>query len=229
MIVAIVNQKGGTGKTTIAVNLAFGTANAKYSTALVDADSQETCLYFYGDQDIKNLTVCAAGDDVRETVKKLTKDHRFVFIDTAPHDNDSMYLAMVTADLIIIPTRPRPFDLHSSEKVVEMLRSIENDYGYTPCYFLLNQVKHGTILGRETLDYGYCGTDHDKKLKNYLNIELQGTDGFKLFSHKQHLQDVATRMVNSKGEVQSFDYEGSFSISPFISTIASTISTTYNL
>lgn len=153
MIVAIVNQKGGTGKTTIAVNLAFGTANAKYPTALVDADSQETCLHFYGDQDIKNLTVCSAGDDVRETVRKLNKDHRFVFIDTAPHDNDSMYLAMVTADLIIIPTRPRPFDLHSSEKVVEMLRSIENDYGYTPCYFLLNQVKHGTILGRETLDY----------------------------------------------------------------------------
>jgi len=153
MIVAIVNQKGGTGKTTIAVNLAFGTANAKYSTALVDADSQETCLYFYGDQNIKNLTVCSAGDDVRETVRKLNKDHQFVFIDTAPHDNDSMYLAMVTADLIIIPTRPRPFDLHSSEKVVEMLRSIETDYGYTPCYFLLNQVKHGTILGRETLDY----------------------------------------------------------------------------
>ncbi|AGF80097.1 ATPase involved in chromosome partitioning (plasmid) [Desulfocapsa sulfexigens DSM 10523] len=153
MIVAIVNQKGGTGKTTIAVNLAFGTANAKYPTALVDADTQATCLHFYGNQDIENLTVCSAGDDVRETVQQLSKDHRFVFIDTAPHDNDSMYLAMVTADLIIIPTRPRPFDLHSSEKVVEMLRSIENEYGYTPCYFLLNQVKHGTILGRETLDY----------------------------------------------------------------------------
>jgi chromosome partitioning protein len=153
MIVAIVNQKGGTGKTTIAVNLAFGTANAKYSTALVDADTQATCLHFYGDKNIKNLTVCPAGEDVRETVQLLNNDNRFVFIDTAPHDNDSMYLAMVTADLIIIPTRPKPFDLHSSEKVVEMLRSIENEYGYTPCYFLLNQVKHGTILGRETLDY----------------------------------------------------------------------------
>ncbi len=153
MIVAIVNQKGGTGKTTIAVNLAFGTANANFSTALVDADAQKTCLHFYGGNSVKNLSVWSAGEDVRETVQKLIKENRFVFIDTAPHDNDSMYLAMVTADLIIIPTRPRPFDLHSSEKVVETLREIEKDFGHTPCYFLLNQVKHGTILGRESLSY----------------------------------------------------------------------------
>ena len=153
MIVAIVNQKGGTGKTTVAVNLAFGTADAKISTALVDADTQGSCLHFYEDFQTKYLKIYSGGDDVRETVRKLQEHHRFVFIDTAPHDNDAMYLAMVTADLIIIPTRPRPYDLHSSAKVVGILREIETAYGYTPCYFLLNQVKHNTILSRETLEY----------------------------------------------------------------------------
>lgn len=153
MIVAIVNQKGGTGKTTMAVNLAFGTANSRHKTALVDADGQGSVLHFYGDKEVKFLTIAEGGKDVRQTIKELEGENDFVFIDTAPHDSDAMFLAMATADLIIIPTQPSPYDLHSSEKVVDILREIEEQYGHTPCYFLLNRVKPRTILSRETTDY----------------------------------------------------------------------------
>lgn len=153
MKVAIVNQKGGTGKTTMAINLAMGTASTRKKTALIDADEQGSILQFYGDNNIKNLTVTSGGEDVRQTIIKLAEEHQFVFIDTAPHDSDTMFLVMATVDLIIIPIQPSPYDLHSSEKVVEILREIDEKYGNTPCYFLLNRVKSRTILSRETPKY----------------------------------------------------------------------------
>ena len=61
-----------------------------------------------------------------------------------------------------------PFDLHSSEKVVEILREIEEKYGHTPCYFLLNRVKPRTILSRETSDY-ISKTFELPTLKNHLH------------------------------------------------------------
>ena len=151
MIVVIVNQKGGTGKTTVAINLAFGTASVKLPTALVDADEQRTCLHFYEDYQTEYLHLYPGGDDIKKTVGKLQE--KYIFVDTAPHDNDAMYLAMVEADLVIIPTQASPYDLHSSERTIEVLREVENSYGHTPCYFLLNRLKPNTILGRETLDY----------------------------------------------------------------------------
>lgn len=150
MIIAIVNQKGGCGKSTVAVNLAFGTASVKKQTALVDADEQGTCAEFY--EGTEHLHIYQAGDNVREVVKGLKEP--FIFIDTPPHSNHIMKLAMMAADLIIIPTQPSPYDLHSSGKTVEIYRDIQRKIGWAPpCYFLINRTKENTLLGKEAPDH----------------------------------------------------------------------------
>jgi chromosome partitioning protein len=152
MIVAIVNQKGGVGKTNLVVNLAFGTAGAGHKTALVDTDDQATALTFHKSHESNHLHLYAAGSDVRQFVKELREN--FVFIDTPPHSADIMKLAMMAADLIIIPTRASPYDLHASHNTVKIYRLIEEKIGIAPpCYFLLNLIKGGTLLSKEAPGY----------------------------------------------------------------------------
>jgi len=151
MIVAIVNQKGGVGKTTLAVNLALCTAGVKRHTALVDADEQGTALDFYKGHETEYFHLYPAGKDVRAVAKGLKEP--FVFIDTPPHAADIMKLAILAADIVIIPTRARPYDLAASGKTVEIYHTIQQKTGWAPaCYFLLNMVKD-TILCREAPGY----------------------------------------------------------------------------
>lgn len=150
MIIAITNQKGGVGKSTIAANLALATATMKRPTALIDADRQESASTFY--KEAEYLTVYQAGEDVRSLADGLKDD--FIFIDSPPSVADIPRLAMAAADIVVIPVQPSPLDIHASGRTVEIYNSLAESLGWAPfCYFLLNRIKPGTTLGKEAADY----------------------------------------------------------------------------
>ena len=148
MIITIGNQKGGCGKSTVAMNLALGTAALKFTTALIDADIQKSCIETLRGHTPDYLTLYEAGEGVHRLARSL--EEQFVFIDTPPHSNTIMYQAMAVADLVIIPLQPSPLDIRSARRTVAVCREIESKLGKkVRCCFLLNKINPRTTLGRE--------------------------------------------------------------------------------
>jgi chromosome partitioning protein len=148
MIITIGNQKGGCGKSTVAMNLALGTAALKYTTALIDADVQRSCLETLQGHEKENLTTYESGEGVHRLAKSLHDE--FIFIDTPPHSNTIMYQAIAVADLVIIPLQPSPLDIRSARQTVAVCRAIQEKLGKPiRCYFLLNKINPRTTLGRQ--------------------------------------------------------------------------------
>ncbi len=135
--IAIVSQKGGSGKTTVAVNLASCAAYAKKQVVIVDTDPQATAAA-WGDWRGDFLPVVVTSPPAR-LAKTIETAHSngldMVVIDTPPHAEAAMREAIKAADLVLIPSRPRAFDLHALEAIADLVI----DSG-TPAYVVLNAV-----------------------------------------------------------------------------------------
>lgn len=135
--VAIVSQKGGSGKTTLALHLASCAAYAKQQSIVIDIDPQATAAA-WGDwrgeflPEIVTSPPARLGMTIRQAERRGVE---FVVIDTPPHADAAMREAIKLADLVLIPTRPRAFDLHALEAVVDLLA-----IGNAPAFVLLNAV-----------------------------------------------------------------------------------------
>ncbi len=138
--IAIVSQKGGSGKTTLALHLATAAAYDGKPACVIDTDPQATAAAWAdwrGDFHPEVVT-CPPVRLVR-TIQKATKSGaEFIVIDTAPHGDSTAREAVRVADLVIIPSRPRAFDLQALESVAELIA-----YSRKPGFVLLNAVPAG--------------------------------------------------------------------------------------
>jgi chromosome partitioning protein len=135
--VAIVSQKGGSGKTTLALHLATRAAYDGLETCVIDTDPQATAAA-WGDwrgDFLPNVITCPPVR-LASTIQKAAKSGtQLVVIDTPPHGDMASREAARIADLILIPTRARAFDLHSMEATAQLVA-----YAGKPAYVLLNAV-----------------------------------------------------------------------------------------
>lgn len=137
-VIAIISQKGGSGKTTLALHLAASATQAKRPACIVDTDPQATAAA-WGDWrgDFLPIVVTSPPARLAKTIERARKqdDIEVVVIDTPPHAEAAMREAIKAADLVLIPSRPRAFDLHALEGVAEML-----GFAKKPAYVVLNAV-----------------------------------------------------------------------------------------
>jgi chromosome partitioning protein len=115
-IIAVINQKGGTGKTTLALNLAAGLAR-RGSTHLVDADPQRSISQWAGmASDGASLPpVAQPGSDLFATIAQLARSHRYVVVDCPPAvQGDLVAAVMRSVYVVLIPVLPSPIDLWAS-------------------------------------------------------------------------------------------------------------------
>ena len=115
MIIAVVNQKGGAGKTTLAVHLAVALHDAGRRVALVDNDPQQSAARWLlrAEPQIGCHSVLDARGLVT-TLERLDEANDVVVCDGAPRLNEQTHVLMYFAERILIPTRPTTLDLQAT-------------------------------------------------------------------------------------------------------------------
>ena len=154
-VITIAQQKGGSGKTTIAAHLAVALERLYGKrVALVDTDPQGSVGRWFiarserdGDDagGMEFRTASAWG--AKYEAEKLSKESDYVIVDTPPKMALEGRTAFEVADLVIIPVTPSPVDLWATEPTVEMANSVE-----TKSMVLLNRANPRAKLTAETID-----------------------------------------------------------------------------
>ena len=166
MIVALLNQKGGVGKTTLALHLAGEWARRGQRVTLVDADPQGSSLDWSAERAREGLprlfgVIGLARDTLHREVPEIARDHLHVVIDGPPRVAGLMRSAILAADVVLIPVQPSPFDGWAS---AEMLKLVEEARVFRPdlvARFVMNRAAARTIIARETAE---TLGDHDPPL-----------------------------------------------------------------
>ena len=120
--IAIVAQKGGVGKTTLALHLAVQAARTGGSIAVIDLDPQASASGWGDtrDDDEPAIVACPAARLAITLDAAKASGARFAFIDTAPHAESPALAAARSADLVVIPTRPGILDLRAIGASIEI-------------------------------------------------------------------------------------------------------------
>ncbi len=148
-IIAIISQKGGAGKTTLAVHLATAAASAGHTAAVIDLDPQATAAS-WGDRRVAEAPEVISGQAAR--LPALVNAARqngaeFLVLDTAPNADQVVSLAARAADLVLIPCRAAAFDLEAIETTLMLAKA-----ALKPAYVVLNAVPPRSGVGREAAE-----------------------------------------------------------------------------
>jgi chromosome partitioning protein len=122
--IAIVSQKGGSGKTTLSVNLAAAAEAAGHIALIIDTDPQATASQWGAWRSDKAPEVIdSAPPRIRHKVDQAeAQGATFIVIDTPPHADSAASRAVEAADLVLIPCRPSAFDLAAIKTTISLVR-----------------------------------------------------------------------------------------------------------
>ena len=114
-VISLVGQKGGTGKTTVALGLAVAAAHAGHTVAVIDLDPQATASKWKDRRSDENPAVVSAQASRLKPALEVARSSGadYVIIDSAGRSDDSALAAARAADLILIPTRTSILELET--------------------------------------------------------------------------------------------------------------------
>lgn len=145
MIVIVGGIKGGSGKTTVATNLAVIRAAEGRDVLLIDADDQETASDFTilrneRQADAPSYTsIKLTGAAVRTETLRLREKYQDIIIDTGGRDTTSQRAALTVADMLLVPFVPRSFDVWTLEKVGALVTEMRAANGSLRAHAFLNR------------------------------------------------------------------------------------------
>ncbi len=127
-LVALVSPQGGTGKTSIAMNLAGSMNSPQRTTAVMDLDPRGTARHWAAAGEgvpfrVHDFETSQGAAAFRRTLKGLSSDVDVLFIDTPPGSGASTRLALEVADLVLIPAGASSLDLEATRETIDAAHS----------------------------------------------------------------------------------------------------------
>lgn len=158
-IIAVVNQKGGAGKTTLSMQLAGTLGMYKHKVLVIDADPQATATRWAASASDETpfpasvSGLSAAGEKVHREVKKFVDDYDYIIIDCPPAaDSPVPQSALLIADLALVPVIPSPLDLWASVGIRQVIENIHDINEELMARIVVNQCQSNTSLTKETME-----------------------------------------------------------------------------
>lgn len=153
MIISLVNQKGGVGKTTAAINLASGLAEAGNRTLVVDSDPQGSVVQWQSIADGEEFEAVHLPDpELKKKIKALRRRYDYIVIDSPPAIEEITRAVIEVSNLAIIPIAPSPLDIWSSKETIDLVDALGKRYRQLKANILIYRKITGTRLGREARD-----------------------------------------------------------------------------
>lgn len=153
-VIALLNQKGGAGKTTLATHLAGEFAMDGYAVTLLDADPQGSALDWAQrrSQSGQNRLYGVFGlarDSLHQEAPQIALQADFVIIDGPPRVAALARSALLAADLVLIPVQPSAYDVWASQEMVQLIIEARVFRPQLRAAFVINRRVVGTVIGRD--------------------------------------------------------------------------------
>lgn len=154
VIIAVLNQKGGVGKTTIATHLAGAFAREGRSVLMIDADPQGSALdWSQRRKEAAYPRLFGVVGLPRETLHleapAIARNTDLVVIDGPPRVTALARSALLAADFVLIPVQPSPYDVWATMEIVTLIAEARVFRPELRAAFLINRRVAGTVIGRE--------------------------------------------------------------------------------
>lgn len=149
-VISFLNQKGGTGKTTLATNIACGLKGHGYKVLLVDADPQGSTRDWHEKNGASLIPVIALD---RETLVKdleaVKAGYQVVIIDGAGRSARLTSVAVKASDVVLIPVQPSPYDVWATADLVDLVKTRQQvNNGNPKSALVINRVIKNTNIAK---------------------------------------------------------------------------------
>jgi chromosome partitioning protein len=153
MIISFVNQKGGVGKTTSAINVAASLKRRNFNIGFIDADPQGSATQWRAVEDNTAFEIMHHPEPISKSeIEEFSQNYDYLVIDAPPAIGNITKSILAVTDLSIIPLSPSSLDIWSCKGTLEMVDEAREENPDLDVKLLINRKIPGTRVGREARD-----------------------------------------------------------------------------
>lgn len=154
MIISVLNQKGGVGKTTIALSLS-AYLSKNFNVLVIDADPQSSSTNWYLSNDEEEkacFTVTGLSHKkIHLEIEEIKKEYDYIVIDGPPRTTEVVRSCILSSDLILIPCTPSVYDIWASQETVKLIEEALSFKDKIEYAFVINKKIVKTAIGRDAV------------------------------------------------------------------------------